>query len=181
MTTVAARITKDRQLHICADTKATNMAGYTLGTTSKLQRLESNCIIGYAGAAGNVQLYKRYAADKVDTTALSLASTSSEEVYSIVLEWYMAVYDTGLLRCDPEEAVDIGCQMIIASPVGLWTVHSGLEVLSHSEFAAIGSGASYALGAMYAGASVGDALNAAHAYDSLTNNNVETFCFPMGE
>lgn len=172
MTTIAARINYPNQtIEIAADNKATSLNGMLLGTLDKLQVLH-RCTIGYAGPLGNVQLYKSIFADQEIGKYLSEATSLSDyeaTLTRLIREAYTAALESGMLNVS-EDGVDFGCHLLIATPRAVHAVYSGLEVVFVEHFAAIGTGAQYALGAMQVGANPRAAVGAAAIFDAATND-----------
>jgi len=74
-----------------------------------------------------------------------------------------------------------GTVMLVGKDRRIWSIGSdGSSLRLTGEYEAIGSGSTYALGALHAGKSAEESVKTAMHYDAYTGGNVETFTFSDG-
>jgi ATP-dependent protease HslVU (ClpYQ) peptidase subunit len=149
-------VQKDQQIAIAAD------ALVTFGDTRLSQRFEANSKIfkvesangmSYVGLAGSTAHFPvlRKAMGALPTRQLRLGS--KEEVFDTFSKLHPVLKESFFLQTkeddnDPYESSQFS--VVVANPSGIYGLYSYREVFEFKEFWGIGSGRSFALGAMHA-------------------------------
>ena len=155
MTTLVV-VKKAGQVAIAADTLV------TFGDTSLPQRFEANSKvfavdtpqgISYVGMAGTVAHFPALRKAMATLAKEDLKLGSRDEVYDTFLKLHPVLKDTFFLQTkeddnDPYESSQFS--VVIANASGIFGLYSYREVFEFKEFWGIGSGRSFALGAMHA-------------------------------
>ena len=169
MTTVVA-VRKGGQVAMVADSLV------TFGDTRMSQRMEANrkmfkvddaagqSVIATAGSAAHFPAL-RHALATIPREELLLAG--KDEVYRTFLRLHPVLKDTFFLQTKEDEHEPYESSqytVLLANPSGIYGVYSYREVFEFKEFWGIGSGRSFALGAMHAAyAKARSALDVAQA------------------
>ena len=155
MTTLVV-VKKAGQVAIAADTLV------TFGDTSLPHRFEANSKvfavdtpqgISYVGMAGTVAHFPALRKAMATLAKEDLKLGSRDEVYDTFLKLHPVLKDTFFLQTkeddnDPYESSQFS--VVIANARGIFGLYSYREVFEFKEFWGIGSGRSFALGAMHA-------------------------------
>jgi ATP-dependent protease HslVU (ClpYQ) peptidase subunit len=155
MTTLVV-VKKDGQVAIAADTLV------TFGDTSLSHRFEANSKIfevntldgiSYVGMAGTVAHFPVLRKAMASMPREQLKLGSRDEVFDTFLKLHPLLKDTFFLQTkeddnDPYESSQF--TVVIANASGIYGLYSYREVFEFKEFWGIGSGRSFALGAMHA-------------------------------
>ena len=155
MTTLVV-VKKAGQVAIAADTLV------TFGDTSLPHRFEANSKvfavdtpqgISYVGMAGTVAHFPALRKAMATLAKEDLKLGSKDEVYDTFLKLHPVLKDTFFLQTkeddnDPYESSQFS--VVIANARGIFGLYSYREVFEFKEFWGIGSGRSFALGAMHA-------------------------------
>ena len=155
MTTLVV-VKKAGQVAIAADTLV------TFGDTSLPHRFEANSKvfavdtpqgISYVGMAGTVAHFPALRKAMATLAKEDLKLGSKDEVYDTFLKLHPVLKDTFFLQTkeddnDPYESSQFS--VVIANASGIFGLYSYREVFEFKEFWGIGSGRSFALGAMHA-------------------------------
>ena len=155
MTTLVV-VKKAGQVAIAADTMV------TFGDTSLSHRFEANSKvfpvetpqgISYVGMAGTVAHFPALRKAMATLPKENLLLGSRDEVYDTFLKLHPVLKDTFFLQTkeddnDPYESSQFS--VVIANASGIFGLYSYREVFEFKEFWGIGSGRSFALGAMHA-------------------------------
>ena len=155
MTTLVV-VKKAGQVAIAADTLV------TFGDTSLPHRFEANSKvfavatlhgISYVGMAGTVAHFPALRKAMATLAKEDLKLGSRDEVYDTFLKLHPVLKDTFFLQTkeddnDPYESSQFS--VVIANASGIFGLYSYREVFEFKEFWGIGSGRSFALGAMHA-------------------------------
>ena len=155
MTTLVV-VKKAGQVAIAADTLV------TFGDTSLPHRFEANSKvfavdtpqgISYVGMAGTVAHFPALRKSMATLAKGDLKLGSRDEVYDTFLKLHPVLKDTFFLQTkeddnDPYESSQFS--VVIANASGIFGLYSYREVFEFKEFWGIGSGRSFALGAMHA-------------------------------
>lgn len=158
-----ARIYADTQL-TCANTNV------VLGRISKLIILDAYAL-AVAGSAGIITAY-RHIANQYDIESPKCESDVFELVSTL---HHSAINDYDIVEPIGSDGLNnLKCQIIVASPYGMWCVLNTREIISGIEFV-IGSGRAFALGALRAGATPGEAISIAASYDIYTGKDYEVW------
>ncbi len=194
MTTVVVT-RKNGQVAIAADTLVTfgdTRLSHRYEGNSKIFKLNTVTGTSYIGMAGTVAHFPvlRNAMTSLDPQKLKLGS--KDEVFETFTKLHPFLKDTFFLQTkeednDPYESSQFS--VLIANGTGIYGLYSYREVFEFKEFWGIGSGRSFALGAMYASwdkaktakelATVG--VNAGCEYDRNSAGPVEVFTLKMKE
>ena len=155
MTTLVV-VKKAGQVAIAADALVTfgdTRLPHRYESNSKIFKVEPSAGISYVGMAGTVAhfpaLRKAMAALPKDDLKLG----SKDEVYDTFLKLHPMLKETFFLQTkeddnDPYESMQF--TVVIANATGIYGLYSYREVFEFKEFWGIGSGRSFALGAMHA-------------------------------
>ena len=155
MTTVVV-VKKAGHVAIAADSLV------TFGDTKLGHRFEENAKIfmvnavggpSYVGAAGTVAHFPAIRKALLDLPAEELKLHSKDEVYDTFLKLHTVMKDKFFLQTkeednDPYESMQFS--VLVANNAGIFGLYSYREVFEFKEFWGIGSGRSFALGAMSA-------------------------------
>ena len=155
MTTLVV-VKKAGQVAIASDTKV------TFGDTSLSHRFEANSKVfkvdtpqgtSYVGMAGTVAHFPALRKAMATLPKEDLKLGSRDEVYDTFLKLHPVLKDTFFLQTkeddnDPYESSQFS--VVIANACGIFGLYSYREVFEFKEFWGIGSGRSFALGAMHA-------------------------------
>ena len=192
MTTVVV-VKKAGQVAIAADALVTfgdTRLPHRFEGNSKIFKVDTSAGISYVGMAGTVAhfpaLHKAMAALPKEDLKLG----SKDEVYDTFLKLHPMLKETFFLQTkeddnDPYESMQF--TVIIANASGIFGLYSYREVFEFKEFWGIGSGRSFALGAMHARwgtaktarevALVG--MNAGCEFDKNSGGPVEVFTLKL--
>ena len=190
MTTVVVA-KKNGQVAIAADTLV------TFGDTRLSDRFESNSKLfkvntlagpSYVGLAGTVAHFPALRKAMLALPKEELLLGSKDEVYDTFTKLHPLLKDKFFLQTkeedsDPYESMQFSS--VIANASGIYGLYSYREVFEFKEFWGIGSGRSFALGAMYAGwdksktareiAALG--VRAGCEFDKNSGGQIEVFTF----
>ncbi|MDT8281244.1 MAG: MFS transporter [Gammaproteobacteria bacterium] len=119
----------------------------------KILRFDENYIGIVGSAAHQLVLESVFASKKIVDKKIDLDFSSRLAIFESFLALHPFLKEKYFLNAkdeddDPYESTQIDA--LIANPFGIFGVHSLREVTEYKKFWAIGSGAEYALGAMYA-------------------------------
>ena len=155
MTTLVV-VRKAGQVAIAADTLVTfgdTRLGHRFEANSKIFKVDTPAGISYVGMAGTVAHFPalRKAMGALPKDQLRLGSR--DEVYDTFLKLHPLLKDGFFLQTkeddnDPYESSQF--TVVIANASGIFGLYSYREVFEFKEFWGIGSGRSFALGAMHA-------------------------------
>lgn len=155
MTTVVV-VKKAGVVAIAADTLVTfgdTRLGHRFEPNSKLFKLDTPAGLSYVGVAGTVAHFPvlRKAMEALPREQLLLGS--KDEVFDTFTRLHPVLKETYFLQTkedenDPYESSQFSA--VIANASGIFGLYSYREVFEFNEFWGIGSGRSFALGAMYA-------------------------------
>jgi ATP-dependent protease HslVU (ClpYQ) peptidase subunit len=190
MTTVVV-VKKNGQVAIAADTLV------TFGDTRLSDRFESNSKLfkvitpagpSYVGLAGTVAHFPALRKAMLALPKEELLLGSKDEVYDTFTKLHPLLKDKFFLQTkeedsDPYESMQFSS--VIANASGIYGLYSYREVFEFKQFWGIGSGRSFALGAMYAGwdktktareiATLG--VKAGCEFDKNSGGQIEVFTF----
>ena len=192
MTTVVV-VKKGGQVAIAADTLVTfgdTRLSNRYESNSKLFKLNTVTGTSYIGMAGTVAHFPvlRHAMNSLPSEKVRLGS--KDEVFDTFTKLHPLLKDTFFLQTkeednDPYESSQFS--VLIANGTGIYGLYSYREVFEFKEFWGIGSGRSFALGAMYASwdkaksakelATLG--VNAGCEYDRNSAGPVEVYSLKM--
>ena len=155
MTTLVV-VKKAGQVEMAADTLV------TFGDTALPQRYEANSKIfkvdtpagiSYVGMAGTVAHFPALRKAMAALPKADLKLSSKDEVYDTFLKLHPLLKETFFLQTkeddnDPYESMQF--TVVIANSSGIYGLYSYREIFEFKEFWGIGSGRSFALGAMHA-------------------------------
>ena len=155
MTTLVV-VKKAGQVVMAADTLV------TFGDTALPQRYEANSKIfkvdtpagiSYVGMAGTVAHFPALRKAMAALPKADLKLSSKDEVYDTFLKLHPLLKETFFLQTkeddnDPYESMQF--TVVIANSSGIYGLYSYREIFEFNEFWGIGSGRSFALGAMHA-------------------------------
>jgi ATP-dependent HslUV protease subunit HslV len=119
----------------------------------KILRFEENCIGIVGSAAHQLVLESVFASKKIVEKKIEIDFSSRLSIFESFRTLHPVLKQKYFLNAkdeddDPYESTQIDA--LIANPSGIFGVHSLREVTEYKKFWAIGSGAEYALGAMFA-------------------------------
>jgi ATP-dependent protease HslVU (ClpYQ) peptidase subunit len=151
MTTVVV-VRKAGQVAIAADTLVTfgdTRLGHRFEDNSKIFKLDSAAGTTYVGMSGTVVLRKAMQSMPRDMLLLG----SKDEIFDTFTKLHGFLKENFFLQTkeednDPYESSQFS--VVIANPTGIYGLYSYREVFEFKEFWGIGSGRSFALGAMHA-------------------------------
>ena len=155
MTTLVV-VKKAGQVAIAADTMVTfgdTSLSHRFEANSKVFRVETPQGISYVGMAGTVAHFPALRKAMATLPKENLLLGSRDEVYDTFLKLHPVLKDTFFLQTkeddnDPYESSQFS--VVIANASGIFGLYSYREVFEFKEFWGIGSGRSFALGAMHA-------------------------------
>ena len=183
MTTVVV-VKKAGQVAIAADTMVTfgdTRLGHRYEPNSKLFKVDAVGGASYVGIAGTVAHFPvlRKAMTALPKDQLKLGS--KDEVFDTFTKLHPLLKESFFLQTNPYESSQFS--VLIANASGIYGLYSYREVFEFNQFWGIGSGRSFALGAMYASwdkaktarevASIG--IHAGCEFDKNSGGPVELF------
>lgn len=152
MTTIVA-VKKGGYVHMCADSQVTNdgikeLNKYVVPTYSKVFKVNNHIYIGSAGPAVTQQILASYfKTNKVKGLAGFKSSAEVFETFRKILARLKKAQ--GQITTDSDESSDVfQSDIIVITSDNIYTICSSGFVQEFNTFAAIGSGAPYALGAL---------------------------------
>jgi ATP-dependent HslUV protease, peptidase subunit HslV len=192
MTTVVV-VKKSGQVAIAADTLVTfgdTRLSNRFEANSKLFKIDTPAGPSYVGIAGTVAHFPVLRKAMLALPKDQLLLGSKDEVFDTFIKLHPLLKDTFFLQTkeddnDPYESSQFS--VVIANATGIYGLYSYREVFEFNEFWGIGSGRSFALGAMYAGwdkgktareiASLG--VKAGCEFDKNSGGPVEVFALKL--
>ena len=155
MTTLVV-VKKAGQVAIAADSLVTfgdTMLPHRYETNSKIFKVETPQGASYVGMAGTVAHFPALRKAMAALPKAELLLGSRDEVYDTFLRLHPMLKDTFFLQTkeddnDPYESSQF--TTVIANATGIYGLYSYREIFEFKEFWGIGSGRSFALGAMHA-------------------------------
>ena len=155
MTTLVI-VKKAGQVVIAADTLVTfgdTALPHRYEANSKIFKVDTSAGISYIGMAGTVAHFPALRKAMAALPKADLKLGSKDEVYDTFLKLHPLLKESFFLQTkeddnDPYESMQF--TVIIANSSGIFGLYSYREIFEFKEFWAIGSGRSFALGAMYA-------------------------------
>jgi ATP-dependent protease HslVU (ClpYQ) peptidase subunit len=155
MTTVVV-VKKGAQVAIAADTLVTfgdTRLGHRYEPNSKLFKVDAVGGPSYVGIAGTVAHFPVLRKAMVALPKDQLKLSSKDEVFDTFTKLHPMLKETFFLQTkeddnDPYESSQFS--VLIANSSGIYGLYSYREVFEFNQFWGIGSGRSFALGAMYA-------------------------------
>ncbi len=194
MTTVVV-VKKGGQVAIAADTLVTfgdTRLSHRYESNSKIFKIQSVTGTSYLGMAGTVAHFPvlRNALQSLASEKVRLGS--KDEVFDTFTKLHPLLKDSFFLQTkeednDPYESSQFS--VLIANATGIYGLYSYREVFEFKDYWGIGSGRSFALGAMYAGwdkaksarelATLG--VNAGCEYDRNSAGPVEVYSLKLKE
>ncbi|MBT9506990.1 MFS transporter [Rhodoferax sp.] len=188
MTTVVV-VKKAGQVAIAADTLVTfgdTRLGHRYEPNSKLFKVDTPTGVSYVGIAGTVAHFPVLRKAMMALPKEELKLGSKDEVFDTFTKLHPLLKETFFLQTkeddnDPYESSQFS--VLIANASGIYGLYSYREVFEFNEFWGIGSGRSFALGAMHAAwghaktarelASIG--VNAGCEFDKNSAGPIEVF------
>ena len=192
MTTIVV-VKKGLQVAIAADTLVTfgdTRLGHRFEDNSKIFRVEAAGGLSYVGLAGSAAHFPvlRKAMSALPNRQLRLGS--KDEVFDTFTKLHPVLKDSFFLQTkeddnDPYESSQFS--VVVANATGIYGLYSYREVFEFKEFWAIGSGRSFALGAMHAAWGTAKSarevamagLHAGCEFDKNTAGPVEVFTIQL--
>ena len=192
MTTVVV-VKKSGQVAIAADTLVTfgdTRLSNRFEANSKLFKIDTPSGPSYVGIAGTVAHFPVLRKTMLALPKKDLLLGSKDEVFDTFTKLHPLLKDTFFLQTkeddnDPYESSQFS--VVVANATGIYGLYSYREVFEFNEFWGIGSGRSFALGAMHAVwdktktareiALVG--MNAGCEFDKNSGGPVETFTMKL--
>ena len=192
MTTLVV-VKKAGQVAIAADSLVTfgdTKLPHRFEANSKIFKVDTAAGISYVGMAGTVAHFPALRKAMVALPKEDLKLGSRDEVYDTFIKLHPMLKETFFLQTkeednDPYESMQF--TVIIANASGIFGLYSYREVFEFKEFWGIGSGRSFALGAMHARwgtaktareiALVG--MNAGCEFDKNSGGPVEVFTLKL--
>ena len=155
MTTIVV-VQKDQQVAIAADTLVTfgdTRLSHRFEANSKIFKVDTPAGISYVGMAGTVAHFPALRKAMAALPKADLKLSSKDEVYDTFLKLHPLLKETFFLQTkeddnDPYESMQF--TVVIANSSGIYGLYSYREIFEFKEFWGIGSGRSFALGAMHA-------------------------------
>ena len=155
MTTVVV-VKKAGQVAIAADTLVTfgdTRLSNRFEANSKLFKIDTAAGPSYVGIAGTVAHFPVLRKAMLALPKAELLLGSKDEVFDTFIKLHPLLKDTFFLQTkeddnDPYESSQFS--VVVANATGIYGLYSYREVFEFNEFWGIGSGRSFALGAMYA-------------------------------
>ncbi|MFZ4287430.1 MFS transporter [Variovorax sp. HJSM1_2] len=156
MTTVVV-VKKGGQVAIAADTLVTfgeTRLGHRFEDNSKIFKVDTPTGISYVGMAGTVAHFPVLRKAMVALPKDQLRMGSKDEVFDTFVKLHPLLKESFFLQTkeddnDPYESSQFS--VVVANATGIYGLYSYREVFEFKEFWGIGSGRSFALGAMHAG------------------------------
>lgn len=188
MTTVVV-VKKAGQVAIAADTLVTfgdTRLGHRYEPNSKLFKVDTPTGVSYVGIAGTVAHFPVLRKAMMALPKEELKLGSKDDVFDTFTKLHPLLKETFFLQTkeddnDPYESSQFS--VLIANASGIYGLYSYREVFEFNEFWGIGSGRSFALGAMHASwghaktarelASIG--VNAGCEFDKNSAGPIEVF------
>ena len=154
MTTVVV-VKRNGQVAIAADTLVTfgdTRLSNRFEANSKLFRVDTNAGPSYVGIAGTVAHFPVLRKAMLALPKKELLLGSKDEVFDTFTKLHPLLKETFFLQTkeddnDPYESSQFS--VVVANATGIYGLYSYREVFEFNEFWGIGSGRSFALGAMY--------------------------------
>ena len=155
MTTLVV-VKKAGEVVMAADTLVTfgdTRLTYRFETNSKIFQIDTPHGVSYIGMAGTVAHFPVLRKAMVTLPAEDIKLNSREEVFDTFLKLHPLLKETFFLQSkeddnDPYESSQF--TVLIANATGIYGLYSYREVFEFKEFWGVGSGRSFALGAMHA-------------------------------
>lgn len=155
MTTLVV-VKKAGQVVIAADTLVTfgdTSLPHRYEANSKIFKVDTPAGISYVGMAGTVAHFPALRKAMQALPKADLKLSSKDEVYDTFLKLHPLLKETFFLQTkeddsDPYESMQF--TVVIANSSGIYGLYSYREIFEFKEFWSIGSGRSFALGAMHA-------------------------------
>ena len=155
MTTLVV-VKKAGQVAIAADALVTfgdTRLPHRFEANSKIFKVDTSAGISYVGMAGTVAHFPALRKAMAALPKEDLKLGSKDEVYDTFLKLHPMLKETFFLQTkeddnDPYESMQF--TVVIANATGIYGLYSYREVFEFKEFWGIGSGRSFALGAMHA-------------------------------
>jgi len=155
MTTIVA-VQKDQQVAIAADTLVTfgdTRLGHRFEANSKIFKVDAAGGLSYVALAGSTAHFPVLRKAMAALPRKELLLGSKEEVFDTFTRLHPLLKENFFLQTkedenDPYESSQFS--VVIANATGIYGLYSYREVFEFKEFWAIGSGRSFALGAMHA-------------------------------
>ena len=155
MTTLVV-VKKAGQVVIAADTLVTfgdTALPHRYEANTKIFKVDTPAGISYVGMAGTVAHFPALRKAMAALPKADLQLSSKDEVYGTFLKLHPLLKETYFLQTkeddnDPYESMQFTA--VIANSSGIYGLYSYREIFEFKEFWGIGSGRSFALGAMHA-------------------------------
>lgn len=167
MTTTAVLRSEDK-IYLGADRRINAADNLKLDSCQKILQLESGEHIAVAGSLVALQAFELFAVDNEIDFSSRLA------IYRTMLNYRQDLSVNHL--CLTDKHTDSGdfavmplLMLIVNNDGVIFSVTNYGEVIEHDKFFAMGSGGDYAMGALYAGATLQAALDAASTFDPHTS------------
>jgi len=149
-------VKKAGQVVIAADTLVTfgdTSLPHRYEANSKIFKVDTPAGISYVGMAGTVAHFPALRKAMQALPKADLKLSSKDEVYDTFLKLHPLLKETFFLQTkeddnDPYESMQF--TVVIANSSGIYGLYSYREIFEFKEFWSIGSGRSFALGAMHA-------------------------------
>lgn len=149
-----------------ADSQAT--AGNSVSTVNKICRVNGQFRVGFAGDARYGNLLKFADVPTYDERDVESGEFDAERylVRDVIPEWARVVRLSSEGNLDKDDWPDGVALVVVAGRI--FKVSFDFAVVEYLEFGGVGSGAGYAVGALAAGASVGESLEIAKQLDPFS-------------
>ena len=155
MTTLVV-VKKAGQVVMAADTLVTfgdTSLSHRFEANSKIFKVDAPAGISYVGMAGTVAHFPALRKAMAALPKADLKLSSKDEVFDTFLKLHPLLKESFFLQTkeddnDPYESMQF--TVVIANASGIYGLYSYREIFEFKEFWAIGSGRSFALGAMHA-------------------------------
>jgi ATP-dependent HslUV protease, peptidase subunit HslV len=149
-------VKKAGQVVMAADTLVTfgdTSLPHRYEANSKIFKVDTPAGISYVGMAGTVAHFPALRKAMAALPKADLKLSSKDEVYDTFLKLHPLLKETFFLQTkeddnDPYESMQF--TVVIANSSGIYGLYSYREIFEFKEFWGIGSGRSFALGAMHA-------------------------------
>ena len=172
MTTIAVQRT-DENILLCADQRATPVDNMRLDAVSKIIEMSTGEYVAVAGALAAMQAFELFAADN------EVDFSSTLTIYRTIMNFRQDLHVNQL--CLTDKHTDAGdfavfpLQLLIVNNDGLmFSVMNYGEVIDHPKHFALGSGAPYALGALFSDVGIHRAMAVAAHFDPATSPTYDT-------
>ena len=154
--TILVVVKKAGQLVMAADTLVTfgdTALAHRYEANSKIFKVDTPAGISYVGTAGTVAHFPALRKAMAALPKADLKLSSKDEVYDTFLKLHPLLKENFFLQTkeddnDPYESMQF--TVVVANSSGIYGLYSYREIFEFKEFWAIGSGRSFALGAMHA-------------------------------